>query len=131
MAQRLEAGGSLCAGGGRGEHGPSISTSCYIGLLLCMVEAMAPTHDDVTRLLARVTGDEKHAPSAHSTLDVLSVLYGKVLRHDPRRPAWAERDRFLLSKGHGPAAFYAVLAAHGYVPEEELARFGAWDGILG
>jgi transketolase len=92
---------------------------------------LSPTHDDVLRLLARVTGDEKHAPSAHSTLDVLSVLYGKVLRHDPRRPTWPERDRFLLSKGHGPAAFYAVLAAHGYVPEHELARFGAWDGILG
>jgi transketolase len=92
---------------------------------------MAPTHDDVTRLLRRMTGDEKHAPSAHSTLDVLSVLYGRVLRHDPSRLDWPERDRFLLSKGHGPAAFYAVLAAHGYVAEEELARFGDWDGILG
>jgi transketolase len=92
---------------------------------------MAPTHDDVTRLLRRMTGDEKHAPSAHSTLDVLSVLYGRVLRHDPRRPDWDGRDRFLLSKGHGPAAFYAVLAAHGYVEPEELGRFGTWDGILG
>jgi transketolase len=90
-----------------------------------------PTHGDVLRLLALVEGDEKHAPSAHSTLDVLSVLYGRVLRHDPQRPDWAGRDRFLLSKGHGPAAFYAVLAAHGYVAEDELARFGAWDGILG
>jgi len=104
----------------------------YIDFLLYRKSPMFnPSHDDVLRLLARVTGDAKHAPSAHSTLDVLSVLYGKVLRHDPRRPAWAERDRFLLSKGHGPAAFYAALAAHGYVPEEELARFGAWDGILG
>jgi transketolase len=89
------------------------------------------SHGEVLRLLHQLTGDAKHAASAHSTLDVLSVLYGRVMRHDPSRPDWAERDRFLLSKGHGPAAFYAVLAAHGYVPEEELSRFGEWDGILG
>jgi transketolase len=81
--------------------------------------------------MALATGDEKHAPSAHSTLDVLTVLYGRVLRHDPSHPDWPERDRFLLSKGHGPLALYGVLAAHGYFREEELARFGDWDGILG
>jgi transketolase len=77
------------------------------------------------------TGDEKHSASATSTLDVLYVLYEHVLRHDPASPAWEGRDRFLLSKGHGPAAFYAVLARKGYFPVDELSRFLAWDGQLG
>jgi transketolase len=96
-----------------------------------IVRVVAIELPEVQRLMTLATGDEKHAPSAHSTLDVLWVLYGAVLRHDPRRPDWDGRDRFLLSKGHGPIAFYALLAAHGYFAEEELTRFGTFDGILG
>jgi transketolase len=77
------------------------------------------------------TGDEKHSSSATSTLDVLYVLYEHVLRVDPVNPRWEGRDRFLLSKGHGPAAFYAVLARKGFFPVDELPRFLAWDGHLG
>jgi transketolase len=80
-------------------------------------------------MLTRVTGDEKHAPSAHSTLDVLWVLYDRVLRlSDIADP---DRDRFLLSKGHGPAAYYAVLAAKGLIPETWLDEVGSWDSPLG
>jgi transketolase len=82
-------------------------------------------------LIALQTGDEKHEPSANSTLDVLRVLYDRVLRVDPDDPEWEGRDRFLLSKGHGPQAFYAVLAAKGFFEREELARFGRFDGRLG
>ena len=57
-----------------------------------------------------MTGDEKHGPSATSTLDVLWVLYDQVLRVSPDRLEDPGRDRFLLSKGHGPAAYHAVLA---------------------
>jgi transketolase len=74
----------------------------------------------VQPLLTRLTGDEKHAPSAHSTLDVLWVLYDRVLYVDPDRLDDPDRDRFLLSKGHGPAAYYAVLAAKGFIPVEWL-----------
>lgn len=76
--------------------------------------------DRLDELLRRITGDEKHAPSAHSTLDVIWVLYDRVLRVGPDRVDDPDRDRFLLSKGHGPAAFYAVLAAKGFIPEEWL-----------
>ena len=86
---------------------------------------------DLRRLMSLQTGDEKHDASATSTLDVLAVLYERVLRFDPRRPEWAARDRFLLSKGHGPMAFYAALAHAGYFPEDELPRFLHRDGILG
>src|SRR5262245_44068808 len=90
-----------------------------------------PRYEDLTRLLGLVTGDVKHVPSAFSTLDVLWVLYDRVLRVDPAHPDDPERDRFLLSKGHGPHAFYAVLAAFGFIPPETLATLAAFDSPLG
>lgn len=79
-------------------------------------------YDDLPELLTLLTGDEKHDWSSLSTLDVLWVLYDRVL---------GEEDRFLLSKGHGPTAYYAVLAAKGFIPVEELAGFGTFDSPLG
>lgn len=79
-------------------------------------------YDDLPALLVRLTGDEKHDWSSLSTLDVLWVLYDRVL---------GENDRFLLSKGHGPTAFYAVLAAKGILPLELLDGFGSFDSALG
>jgi transketolase len=79
-------------------------------------------YDDLPELLTRLTGDEKHDQSSFSTLDVLWVLYDRILR---------DEDRFLLSKGHGPAAFYAVLAAKGIVPVDALDGFGSFDSQLG
>jgi transketolase len=81
-------------------------------------------------LIARARGDEKHDASSYSTLDAIDVLY-EVMRFDPKRPDWEGRDRFILSKGHGPLAFYAVLARHGFFAPDELDRFQTWDGILG
>src|SRR6478735_4979650 len=88
-------------------------------------------YDDLPALLTELTGDEKHDRSALSTLDVLWVLYDRVLRLDPRSTDDPERDRFLLSKGHGPAAYYAVLAAKGFVGVDSLAGFGTFDSPLG
>jgi transketolase len=79
-------------------------------------------YDDLPALLRRLTGDEKHDWSSLSTLDVLWVLYDRVL---------AAGDRFLLSKGHGPTAYYAVLAAKGLLPVELLETFGRFDSPLG
>jgi len=86
---------------------------------------------EIVRLAALATGDEKHEASSYSTLDVLAVLYGEVLRVDPARPGWPERDRFILSKGHGPAAFYAVLCRRGFFPESWLPGFMTWGSPLG
>ena len=88
-------------------------------------------YDDLPALLTRLIGDEKHDTSSLSTLDVLWVLYDRVLRIDPEAPEDPDRDRFLLSKGHGPAAYYAVLAAKGFVPVDTLAGFGGYDSVLG
>lgn len=88
-------------------------------------------HADLPALIARMTGDEKHAPASASTLDVLWVLHHDVLRSSPDRADDPDRDRFFLSKGHGPMAFYAVLAAHGWFPAEWLDDWMSWDSPLG
>lgn len=92
---------------------------------------MALTAEHVHALMTRATGDEKHDTSASSTVDALMVLYDRVLRIDPARPDAEDRDRFILSKGHGPAAIYAVLAAKGFFPEVWLDAFMTHDGRLG
>jgi transketolase len=81
--------------------------------------------------MAEMTGDEKHALASASTVDVLWVLYDRILRLDPSSIDDPDRDRFLLSKGHGPAAYYAVLAAKGFLDPELLANRGAADSPLG
>ena len=91
------------------------------------MEALA----ELRELMTLQTGDEKHTESATSTLDVLYVLYDRILRVDPARPEWEERDRFILSKGHGPMAFYAVLARLGFFSRDELPRFLTHEGRLG
>jgi transketolase len=55
--------------------------------------------------------------------DLLGVLYGQVLRIDPARPAWPDRDRFILSKGHGAAIVYAALAERNFFPREWLETY--------
>ena len=92
---------------------------------------MTRTYDELPGLMTLMTGDEKHGPSATSTLDVLWVLYDQVLRVSPETIDDPGRDRFLLSKGHGPAAYYAVLAAKGFIPESWLAGFGSAGSPLG
>jgi transketolase len=64
-----------------------------------------------------------HVGSSFSMAELLAVLYGRTLRIDPKNIAWPERDRFVLSKGHGCAGLYAVLAEVGFFPIEELDTF--------
>ncbi len=71
-----------------------------------------------------------HMGGPLSAMDMLVALYFKVLRIDPLRPDWPERDRFVLSKGHSGVALYAVLAMRGYFPEFELATFDKGDSRL-
>lgn len=67
------------------------------------------------------TAGSGHPSSSLSMVELLTVLYfGGVLRYDPSNPQAAERDRFVLSKGHGAPGLYAVLAEAGYFPTEDL-----------
>jgi transketolase len=92
---------------------------------------LATYREQLANLLDLASGDEKHDPSAYSTLEVLWVLYDRILHYDPSNPRSEDRDRFIMSKGHGPLALYAILAHKGFFPASELARFLEWEGILG
>jgi transketolase len=70
-------------------------------------------------------------PYPTSTVDVLWTLYTRVLRVTPATVDAPDRDRFLLSKGHAPQAYYEVLAGTGFIPREWLADAGSWDSPLG
>ena len=71
-----------------------------------------------------------HIGGVFSAADMLAALYFEVLRIDPLRPHWSERDRFILSKGHCAIGLYAVLALRGYFPIQELDTFDAIDSRL-
>jgi transketolase len=80
---------------------------------------------------ALVGGDRGHIGSSMSLVEILRVLYDDVLRYRPHEPHWPERDRFILSKGHGCLAQYALLADKGFFPLDALDTFCRRDSILG
>lgn len=71
-----------------------------------------------------------HIGGALSICELLAVLYDKHMNIRPGEPAWPDRDRLVLSKGHASSALYAALAARGYFSRGELQKFRAVDGIL-
>jgi transketolase len=64
-----------------------------------------------------------HPGGSLSEIDILTTLYYRILRHDPENPAWLNRDRFILSKGHACPGLYTVLAHRGYFPLANLSTF--------
>ncbi|MEY9871445.1 transketolase [Streptacidiphilus sp. MAP12-33] len=100
-------------------------------MTLTTADADTTTYSELAGLMRRMTGAEKHGPAASSTLDALWVLYDRVLRVTPGTAEDQDRDRFLLSKGHGPMAYYAVLAAKGFIAPDLLDSFGHYDSPLG
>jgi len=83
----------------------------------------------IVRVLER--GGRGHLGTSLSLVEMLRVLFDSVLHYDPKNPRWPERDRFILSKGHGCIALYVLLQEKGFFPEEELWKFCRFDGILG
>jgi transketolase len=71
-----------------------------------------------------------HPGGSLSAVEIVSTLYFRVLRHNPRQPDWPERDRFVLSKGHAAPVLYATLAECGYFPVEELSTLRQLDSRL-
>jgi transketolase len=74
---------------------------------------------------------EGHIPSSLSILDIVWVLYARVLQFEPSNPLFPRRDRFFLSKGHASLALYVVLAKVGFFPKSELDHFAEYESILG
>jgi transketolase len=77
---------------------------------------------DIVRAGRDVSGGV-HLGGSLSLAEILSVLYFSLLRVDPKRPDWPERDRLVLSKGHGNLALCAALGRRGFFPIEELSSF--------
>ena len=71
-----------------------------------------------------------HVAPALSIVEICAVLYGAVMKLDFRNPLWPDRDRFLLSKGHGALALYAALAEAGFLTLDELRTFEAPESLL-
>jgi len=80
---------------------------------------------------AAAASGEGHIPSALSILDILWVLYDRVLEISPQSVSAPERDRFVLSKGHASLGLYAVLAAKEFFPAHLFDGFGRFESILG
>jgi transketolase len=76
----------------------------------------------VRREIVQMIGEAKsgHPGGSLSAVEILVTLFFDVMRHDPANPGWPDRDRFILSKGHGCPALYAVLAEAGYTPLDQL-----------
>lgn len=72
-----------------------------------------------------------HIASAFSIVDIVLFLYKKVLKVNPKNPKDEDRDRFVLSKGHGCAALYVVLADSGFFPINYLKTYTTLGSILG
>jgi transketolase len=83
----------------------------------------------VVRMIA--AANSGHPGGSLSAVEIVTALYfGGILRHDPKRPQWPERDRFILSKGHGVPVLYAALAERGYFPADELMSLRQVDSRM-
>ncbi len=100
------------------------------------VTGSVATLDDRSKYLRSLIIDGLSAGRGHvgsplSIVEILRVLYDEVLNVRPQEPEWPDRDRFILSKGHGCLALYAILADRGFFPKEELKRFCKPGALLG
>ncbi|WP_429310712.1 transketolase [Paenibacillus mucilaginosus] len=83
---------------------------------------------DLLRMIHRAgTG---HTGGSLSNTDILTALYYRVMKIDPANPKWAERDRFIASKGHAVESLWCILADRGFFPKEELETFSRFGTRL-
>lgn len=83
---------------------------------------------EALKMVNRARGS--HIGSALSIADIIAVLYGRVMKFDPRDPESPFRDRILLSKGHACVIFYAALAECGFIMHDELLTYGKDHSFL-
>ena len=97
------------------------------------VKTLEKKNIEIRRRVIEILGEAHggHYGGSLSCVEILSALYMKEMRIDPRRPEWPERDRFVLSKGHACAAYCAVLAMRGYFSSELLQSFNKLDSPFG
>jgi transketolase len=76
------------------------------------------------------TAGSGHPGGSLSAVEILTALYFRILKHNPTNPHWADRDRFILSKGHAAPVLYATLSECGYLPVDELCTLRKLDSRL-
>ena len=76
-------------------------------------------------------GDRGHMGSAMSLIEILRVLYDKILKYNSKQPLLTNRDRLILSKGHGCLALYAILSDKGFFSKKKLKSSSRFYSILG
>nr|WP_283243642.1 transketolase [Feifania hominis] len=91
------------------------------------VQAAQIRRDIVTMIHAAKEG---HPGGSLSAVEIITALYFSVMNIDPQRPQWADRDRFILSKGHACVALYAALARRGYFDPALLSSLRRYHSIL-
>jgi len=82
--------------------------------------------------MCHIVGEERkaHPAAALSSADIVAALYFDIMKIDPLKPSWSERDRFILSKGHAATVLYAALALRGYFDIGRLKTLRTLNGIL-
>jgi len=88
-------------------------------------EQLAAKARQIRRNIIRMTAEAQsgHPGGSLSAVEILTALYFREMRVDPGNPAWPERDRFVLSKGHAAPVLFATLSERGFFPREELLTF--------
>jgi transketolase len=109
----------------------------HIAEAVQLVKAATPPLDERSKYLRKLVvralegGERGHVGSSMSLIEIVRVLYDDILRYRPSEPEWRDRDRMVLSKGHGCIALYVMLADKGFFPLETLDTFCRRDSILG
>lgn len=93
---------------------------------------MLPSCAEIRRNILKISKESGHGhiPTCFSIVEILYSLYS-VMKHNPVRPDWDERDIFVLSKGHAALAQYCTLGYYGYFPVEKVFTFGAFMSDFG
>jgi transketolase len=102
-----------------------------------LIKLATPPLDERSKYLRKLVvralegGERGHIGSSMSLIEIMRVLYDDVLRYRPAEPGWRDRDRMILSKGHGCIALYVMLADKSFFPLDTLDTFCRRDSILG
>jgi len=103
--------------------------------MTCQPVSIAELRRTAARLRCDIVRMIHHAGEGHpggslSAVEIVTALYFRVMRIDPLNPNWADRDRFILSKGHACPLWYSALAARGYLAKEHLYTLRRLDSVL-
>lgn len=108
-----------------------LSTMTSHDLIIKKIEQMANRmRKNALELAFSTRNNGAHIGSGLSIIEITAVLYGGIMNVDPKNPRWEDRDRFILSKGHGTLGYYTALAEAGFISFDELSTFDKNGGFL-